>query len=78
LLPSARGITLLDYEPAALQFLDYLAGRLRGLCQHVFVLKGDNPEKKSDEIHAQAAVVEALRLNNRSVFAKRIQAGPAN
>jgi tetratricopeptide (TPR) repeat protein len=34
--------------------------------------------KKGDEIHAQAAAVEALRLNSRSVFAKRIQGGAAN
>ena len=34
--------------------------------------------KKGDEMHAQAAVAEALRLNNRSAFAKRIQAGAAN
>jgi tetratricopeptide (TPR) repeat protein len=33
--------------------------------------------KKGDEAHAQAAVAEALRLNSRSVFAKRIQAGAA-
>jgi tetratricopeptide (TPR) repeat protein len=34
--------------------------------------------KKGDEIHSQAAVAEALRLNSRSVFAKRVQAGAAN
>jgi len=34
--------------------------------------------KKGDEIHAQAAVAEALRLNSRSVFARRIQGGAAN
>jgi tetratricopeptide (TPR) repeat protein len=34
--------------------------------------------KKGDEIHSRAAVAEALRLNSRSVFAKRVQAGAAN
>jgi Flp pilus assembly protein TadD len=34
--------------------------------------------KKGDEIHSRAAVAEALRLNRRSVFAKRVQAGAAN
>ena len=34
--------------------------------------------KKGDEIHAQAAVAEALRLNSRSVFAKRIESGAVN
>jgi tetratricopeptide (TPR) repeat protein len=34
--------------------------------------------KKGDETRARAAVAEALRLDSRSVFAKRIQAGARN
>ena len=42
-----------------------------------FVLLAIAYRKKGDAQHAQAAVSEALRLNSRSVFAKRIQSGEA-